>query len=150
MRLSGIIAEKGLHAFDSEERVHAGHAISRLWVIVADQEKARFWRKTESGFHEIGQAEEHVRHPVHSHKYGHQETHFEAAFAEKLSDLLETALDENVFDRIILIASPRMMGAFHEILPNNVRACIAAEIPKDFMHFGQKELEKALEKIIVI
>lgn len=150
MKLSGIIAEQGLHAFDNEIRVHAGHVIPRLWVLVADQEKARFWRKTEQGFREIGQAQENSHQHAHSHKYGHREMHHELAFVEKLSDWLEKALDEDVFDRVVLIASPRMMGAFHEILSTEVRACIAAEIPKDFTHFGQKELEQALEKIIVI
>lgn len=148
MRLSGTISEKGFHAFKDVNRIHAGHIIPRVWIITADHEKARFWQKTEHGIHEIGQAEHHSSH--HAHPYGRREHHDETAFVEKLSEWLQNALDENAFDRIILAAAPRMIGAFHEILPANLQVCITATIPKDFMHFGQKDIEQALEKIIVI
>jgi protein required for attachment to host cells len=148
MRLSGTISEKGLHAFDGEPRVHAGHIILRVWVVVADQEKARFWRRAEHGFREIGMAEEHLHH--HTYEHWHREVDNGSVFARKLADWLESAHEEEVFDRLILVASPRVIGALQDVISTNLRACIAAEIPKDLTGFEQKDLEKALEKIVTI
>ncbi len=146
MKVSGILAEHGLHAMDHVSHIHSGHVIPRVWAIVADRGRACIWMKTEDGYRQIGEA---ISHGV-DRPHGHHEYHMEGEFAEKLSDWLELALEENVFDRIVLVASPRMMGTFRDSLSSEVRACIAAEITKDLTHLGPHDLGKALEKLLVI
>lgn len=146
MKLSGILADKGVHAFDSEHHTHNGHIVPRVWIIVADKAIARIWRRGDQHFEEIAVAEYKGQHQHH----GHHESHSEEYFVEQLSEFLTQARDQDVFDRIILVASKRMLGAFREQLPTDVVACVAAEIPKDLTHMGKKELEDALHKIVVI
>lgn len=146
MKLSGILMDKGLHAFDSEQHTHNGHVVPRVWIIVADKAQARIWRKGPAHFEEIALAE----YKDLPHHHGHHELHEEEYFVQKLSDFLTQARDQDVFDRIILVATKRMLGAFRDHLPTDIMACVAAEIPKDLTHMGRKELEEALQKIIVI
>jgi protein required for attachment to host cells len=146
MKLSGLLADKGLHAFDTWAHTHNGHAVPRVWIIVADKALARIWGKGAGHFEEIATAE--YRAPAHHH--GQHEQHEEDFFVEQLSEFLAMARDQEVFDRIVLVASKRMLGAFREKLPTDIVACVAAEIPKDLTHMGKKELENALHKIVVI
>lgn len=146
MRLTGVLAEKGLHAFDNEQRVHAGHVALRLWILVVDKEKAQLYRKAGHGLQKIGVAE----FKTHHHQDGRGEHMAEKEFVSELSTWLSSAQDEQVFDRVILVASPRLLGYFREALPQTTQACITAEIPKDLTHLSHRELETALEKIAVL
>lgn len=146
MKLSGLLAEKGIHAFDTRPHTHNGHIVPRVWIIVADRTLARIWGKGPEHFEEIAAAE--YKEPAHHH--GQHEQHEEDFFVEQLSEFLTQARDQDVFDRIILVSSKRMLGAFREQLPTDIIACVAAEIPKDLIHMGKKELEDALDKIVVI
>src|ERR1700744_6561551 len=68
MKVSGKLAEKGLHAFDGEPHMHAGIKVPRLWIVVADREKAHIYRKTAEGIERIADA-----------KMGHDHTNHESA-----------------------------------------------------------------------
>lgn len=146
MKVSGILIDKGFHAFDHERHVHAGHVVPRVWIVVADMQKVHIWCKSMQGLQEIATAE-FTHHPRH---HGHHDMHEETLFVEEFSAWLASVRDQDVFDRIILVASKKMMGAFREHLPTDILACIAAEIPKDLTHMGKKQLEETLEKLIVI
>lgn len=145
MKMSGILAEKGLHVFDHEPKTHSGHCVPRVWIIVADKGRFRVWRKGGAGFEEIA----HANFKIHDH-HGSHEDHQETMAVETLSEWLSEVRDEDVFDRLVLVASKRMLGVFREKLPTDIIACIAAEIPKDLTHMDKMALEEALRKIIVI
>ena len=53
MKVTGVLAEKGLHVFDQEGRIHAGHVALRVWILVADHAKAKLYRKADHHFQEI-------------------------------------------------------------------------------------------------
>lgn len=160
MKVSGKLAEKGLHAFDNEPRTHAGIKIPRLWIIVADREKAHIYRKTPQGMERIADARM-------GHDHSHHETvgsrgashhgydarsekmhHSDGAFIKKLAAWLDLASKENVFDRLVLVASPHTLGDIRASLSKAMHACIAAEVDKDLIKMPEKEIEAHLAKIV--
>lgn len=145
MRMSGILSEKGIHAFDAERHMHAGHIVPCLWIMVVDREKARLYRRVGQRFEQIALAEYRPRHP-----HDHDEHRMEAEFAEEIVQWLSRAQEESVFDRVILVAAPRLLGAFRSVLSPKVQACVAAEVPKDLTRLNGKALHDALEKIVVL
>lgn len=144
MRITGILAEKGLHTFDKEERVHAGHVIPRIWAIVADKEKAHIYRKTPHGLELIADIE--ARHTSHHHHNKHHEDEY--MFGGELAEWLEAARGERVFDRLVLVAKTRTLAALRESLSPSLQACVSAELDKDLTKMGQRDLEHALEKSV--
>ena len=45
MMVTGILVEKGFHAFDAEPKTHTGLKIPRTWFVVADSRQAYVYRK---------------------------------------------------------------------------------------------------------
>lgn len=146
MKMTGILAEKGLHTFDEEAKNDQGYRIPRIWILISDSSHAKIWRKGLEGLQEIACVQFHVI----SNQQDFYEYHKEDDVAQKLSDWLEEVLGEGVFDRLILISSKNMLVTFHEKLSTNVVACIAAEIPKDLAYMNNKEIGDTLEKLILI
>ena len=160
MKLSGKIAEKGLHAFDKEPRTHGGIEVPRLWVVVADREKAHIYRKTPKGIERIADAKTghagshhqeagsggtvHHGYDVKSEKRHHKDS----GFIQKLTEWLESASRENVFDRLILVASPHTLGDIRSSLGKNIQARITAEVDKDLIKLSEKEIEEHLSNVV--
>jgi protein required for attachment to host cells len=48
------------------------------------------------------------------------------------------------FDRLVLIAAPRMLGLLREALPAACRSVVAAEISKDFVHHDLETIRDAI------
>jgi protein required for attachment to host cells len=149
MRVTGILADRGFHAFDHESRVHAGHNIPRIWFLVADQEKAYIYRRAGHGLEQIAHIEprfsgSHQHHQKHSH---HQEKHgLEHEFCRMLAEWCDEARNEDAFDRLVLVAGARIIGDIRDEIPDTLRPYISAEIQKDLTKHGIKDLEKALDK----
>lgn len=146
MKMTGILAEKGLHTFDEEAKNDQGYRTPRIWILISDASHAKIWRKGLEGLQEIACVQFHVI----GNQQDFYEYHKEDDVAQKLSDWLEEVLGEGVFDRLILISSKNMLVTFHEKLSTNVVACIAAEIPKDLAYMNNKEIGDTLEKLILI
>jgi protein required for attachment to host cells len=160
MKVSGKLAEKGLHAFDNEPHTHAGVKVLRFWIIVADREKAHIYRKTSKGMERIADAKlghdhsnnestgsrgaSHHGYDVRSEKTHHND----GAFIQKLMAWLDLASKEDVFDRLVLVASPRTLGDFRAAISKDVRCRIAAEVDKDLIKMPEKEIEEHLAKIV--
>lgn len=159
MKLSGKLAEIGLHAFDREPRHHAGIEVPRLWIVVADREKAHIYRKTADGIERIADAkigEGHSHHEVvgsrgashHGHDVRSEKRHHgDGAFIKKLAGWLEQASREKVFDRLVIVASPHTLGDIRASLDPNVQGRVAAEVSKDLIKMPDKEIEAHLTKI---
>ncbi|MDI1229460.1 MAG: host attachment protein [bacterium] len=158
MKLSGTLAEKGIHAFDAEPHTSQGHDIPRIWLIVADREHAILFRKTGLGLERIADAKTghskgkhddgkgtgfHGYDPKTAHKH-----HGDGDFVQKMAAWLDTAEREHVFDRLVLVAAPRTLGDFREALSKNVFARVAAEVDKDLMKLPETQIKDHLKDII--
>lgn len=156
MKVSGQLADKGLHAFDGESLMRDGVKIQHLWIVAADRENAHVYRKTPKGIERIADIKighEHSGSGGAAH-HGYDEKsekrhHHDAAFTQKLAAWLDQAAKENVFDKIILAASPHALGDLRSSLSKNVHDRIMAEVDKDFIKLPEKELEERLAGIIL-
>ena len=142
MKLTGQIADKGLHAFDHEARTDAGVKIPRIWCLVADKEKAHFYRKTRDGIERIAEARVHHDSAAGSHHHGGSN------FIRNLAKWVDAAAVENAFDRLILVAGPRTLGDIRADLGKAAAGRISAEVPEDLTKFSDKQVEEHLHKMI--
>lgn len=158
MKLSGILAEKGIHAFAAEPQKTQGHDVPRIWLLIADNDQALFFRKTAEGLERIGAAKKGHSKGTHEKSKGsgfhgydarssHQH-HTDGAFIQKLAAWLDLAEREHVFDRLVLVAAPRALGDLREALSKNVFTRVAAEVSKDLTRLGDAEIREHLEDII--
>lgn len=158
MKLSGTLAEKGLHAFDHEPHKHQGHEIHRIWVVVADRTQAHVYRKTPKGFERIADAKMGHSHATHEttggdafHGYdAGSQLHYrgDGAFIEHFAGWLDTAEREKIYDRLILVAAPRTLGDLREALSKNVFSRVMAEVDKELTEMPETKIKKHLEKIV--
>ena len=154
MQVSGKLAEKGLHAFEKEPRTHADTEIMRLWIVVTDREKAHIYRKTATGIERIagikaGHAQS-KRGDTGSSGDARREKrhHNDNAFIQKLTAWLDLASKENVFDQLILVASPHTLGELRASLSKRIRDRVTAEVDKDLVKLSEREIEYHLSKIV--
>lgn len=61
-------------------------------------------------------------------------------FARTIALHINQAKAEKVFDRLVLVAAPKMLGELKKHLDAKVMKCIAAEMPKDLTHYEGEEL----------
>jgi protein required for attachment to host cells len=61
------------------------------------------------------------------------ERHEAALFAKSVARSLDVARTRNEFDRLVLIAAPRMLGLLRNALPAPCRAVVCAEVAKDLV-----------------
>lgn len=146
MKVTGVLAEKGLHVFDQEGRIHAGHVALRVWILVADHAKAKLYRKADHHFQEIACMES----KSHHHHQGHGTKKDLELFSQNLAEWLISAQDEHVFDRIVMVAPSDLLSAFRDSFSPSLQSMVAAEIPKDMANMNGHDIEKALEKIVII
>lgn len=163
MKITGPLAEKGLHVFDHEPRMHEGHLIPRIWFLVADREKAHVYRKASHGLEQIadlkanGHAKSVDGHVLKAHGsagkgahdvHGEKIHHGDAAFIHTLADWLEVAERERVYDRLVLVAAPHTLGEIRAALPRAVHDRVTAELPKQLTGAPVKEVFDHLNKEI--
>lgn len=168
MRLTGKLMKDGLVAFTQKPALRSGRKTPRIWVLAADGNFARFYRKINNHMELIGEASPEVefatevsnktmgrivsaarstvRHKYEPHMEENRQN--ELMFARELSDFLEQVEEADVFDRLIIAAAPRMLGDLRANFSKLVQNRIVAEVDKDLTKLKNKELEKALEKII--
>ena len=61
-------------------------------------------------------------------------------FARDLAQHLDGAAAEKAFDRLILVAPPKLLGALRAQLGAAARRLVTGELPKDLMRASEKEL----------
>jgi protein required for attachment to host cells len=155
MKITGPLAEQGLHVFDHEPRMHEGHMIPRIWFLVADREKAHVYRKTPHGLELIAdlKANGHARtvdgHTLKDHGpaekgahdvRGEKTHHGDNAFIRTLVDWLDVAERERVYDRLVLVAAPHTLGEIRAALPRSVHDRVTAELPKQLTGASVKDI----------
>ncbi|HEX7013287.1 MAG TPA: host attachment protein [Steroidobacteraceae bacterium] len=74
------------------------------------------------------------------------ERHETEQFAREVARAIEGARVRHEFDRLVLVAEPRMLGLLREALPESCRAVVAAEIPKDLVHHEPSVIRDAVPR----
>jgi protein required for attachment to host cells len=72
------------------------------------------------------------------------ERHELELFALEVARTIDGARTRHEFDRLVLIAAPRMLGLLREALPAACRSVVAAEISKDFVHHDLETIRDAI------
>ena len=49
-----------------------------------------------------------------------------------------------VFERLVLMANPRFLGMLRRVLPPRLGECVAAAVPKDLVHQGERAVRAHL------
>lgn len=71
--------------------------------------------------------------------------HAEFAFARDVAHRLEDAVNRHRFDRLVVVAAPRMLGDLRGFLPHTVRERIVAEVDKDLTNVPLQDLAGHLD-----
>ncbi|MFA7276074.1 MAG: host attachment protein [Pseudobdellovibrionaceae bacterium] len=154
---------------DSSGQTVTPHPAPRIWVIVADRHQARIFSKPNGLLEEISViAPEKTENPkgtpddslgrivssaacnVH-HKLEPRLTPEEkesSSFARDLAHWLDRALQDKSFDRLVLAATPHLLGDLRKSLSKAVHSHIVAEINKDLTKMNDKKLYEELERIV--
>lgn len=66
-------------------------------------------------------------------------------FAKVIAGHINQAKAEKIFDRLVLVAAPKMLGEIKKHLHTKILKCIAAEMPKDLTHYESEELLQHLK-----
>lgn len=69
-------------------------------------------------------------------------------FAQHLADVLTRELDDNAYDRLIIVAAPVTLGDLRAALPQKVAALVAAEIAKDLTKLPNDEVSRHLDNVL--
>ncbi len=72
----------------------------------------------------------------------------EFAFAQDIANLLDEAQSVAAFDRLVLVAAPRMLGDLRAAMSGNVQKQVVAEIDKDLTKLDETGLRNALNEIL--
>jgi len=169
MKLTGKLIENDLKSFHQKPDLIRGHRTPRILILIADSELAQFYKKTDHHMELIGEAEPdqiHIESGINNKFMGRMvsaagstvrhkfEPHMEEsrqnnmAFAHDISDFLDKIESKDIFDRLVIIAAPRMLGDLRSHFGKNLQKKIVAEVDKDLTKLESQDLEKALKKII--
>ena len=65
-------------------------------------------------------------------------------FAKEVARKIETDRARNEFDRLVLMAGPKMLGLLRQSLSNPTQSMLAGEISKDILRHGPEVILKAV------
>ena len=143
MHLTGKVANDGFKSVSEDHYIIHHHKIPRIWVIVTDGQKARVFMKPDGHLEQIAEAVPQGGHAVH--RDGDNDHH---VFVQEIAVWLDEAVHANAFDRLVLAASPKMLGNFRKALSVSVQSRLVAQIDKDLTKMNEKELFAELVKIV--
>jgi protein required for attachment to host cells len=70
-------------------------------------------------------------------------------FAKEIAERLENAEFGGAFDRLVLIAPPKILGELKKHLRKSVLNKVIAELPKELTHQPERVLTKQLENVVI-
>lgn len=104
------------------------------WLSKLENEAARLHER-DLGSDRPGRSYDRMGASRHSVGAEHSaQRHQQERFAKRIAGELERARNEHAFDRLVLIAGPRMLGLLREALPAATRSAVVAEVAKDLVH----------------
>ncbi len=72
------------------------------------------------------------------------------SFSGELADMLDEKLAAKVFDRVILVAPPAMLGDLRSALSAHLKAAVYAELDKDLTKTPEAELPQHLGAVLAV
>jgi len=167
MKLTGKIAQGSLKDLDKKHLSAGKRKTPRIWIMAADGHIARIFRKNGEQLELLGEATPATTRDnptnksvgrvassagssVH-HKY---EPHMEArqqqtlSFVHTLADWLDKAAGEDAFDRLVLAATPQILGDLRKVLSKEVHTRVVAEVNKNLTKHDETALRNDLAKIV--
>lgn len=152
MKLSGKMSDKDAAKIVKQADVVHQHKIPRIWVLIADAHTAKVFKREGEKLEMIAGMQPTFRHFADmkdkSEPYAH-DTHTDSKeFASEIALWLDNALRSNSYDRLVLIAAPRMLGNLRHAIGHNVHDHIVAEVDKDLTKMPEHELQAELAKIV--
>jgi protein required for attachment to host cells len=64
--------------------------------------------------------------------------HPQIDLARQIAEAVDRGRTRHEFDRLVIMAGPRMLGLIREALPAPARALVALEVPKDLAHLDEE------------
>ena len=121
----------GLHAIDGLI-FHGDHSATH--DIVSDREGRSF------SSHGAG------RSAIESHSDPHRE--LKRKFAHELADMLARSLEQNAYDRLIIVAPPGALGDLRAAVSDHVRAKVVSEVAHDLTKIPNGEVAEHLKDVL--
>ena len=146
MKMTGKITNDGFKAVSGDHYMTGHHKIPRIWVVLADRHKFRVFMKPDGHLEQIAEAC-----PQSLGKEKHASGHSagdEGKFVKDIAVWLDEAVSADSFDKLILAASPKMLGDLRKFLSDAVQTRLIAEIDKDLIKMQEKELFEELKTIV--
>jgi protein required for attachment to host cells len=89
--------------------------------------------------------------PAQSHHHGvdgerSTERHELTLFAKEVGQRIESGRINHEFDKLVLVAPPKMLGLLRQSLPASSQALLAAEVPKDLLHRGAEAIREVVPR----
>jgi protein required for attachment to host cells len=72
------------------------------------------------------------------------EQHELTLFAKEVARRIDADRAQNQFDRLVIVAGPKMLGLLRQSLPSPTQSLIAGEVAKDIIHQGPEVIMKAV------
>ena len=144
----------------------------KTWILIADGARARVLQNDGPG-HGLQEVEGLVFHSDHSathnlvsdregrsfssHDEGrsaiesNSDPHRELKkkFAHELAEMLARSLEQNAYDRLIIVAPPGALGDLRAAISDHVRANVVGEVAHDLTKTPDGELAKHLKGVLV-
>ena len=137
MKITGILEDIGLQAFHVPQCSGLSE-MPRVWTIVAGKSEIEIWHRKKDGFGVIA-------HIVPEHK-----DESLGIFIAEFTNWLLFVRDQDILDRIVLVAPDDTLKFLRDSMPTDLIACIAAEIHRDLGGLRQGEKREALDKLISV
>jgi protein required for attachment to host cells len=142
------------------------------WVAVIDSNNAHFYGKGPElclgdlnhtltarpirddpsvGRRELGRVHDRVgdkRHIIEPHT--DDKTQKDKQFTKEVATYLESALQEQKYNRLVVIAPPKILGILRKLLNQSVKDVIVLELDKELTHLTPPQIQEHLEKIVHI
>lgn len=123
------------------------HKIPVIWVLVADAHTARIFKRHGDGLEYIAGMKPtfHYKSPANDQAHDGKA---EAGFAHEIALWLDHAVRDGDYDRLVMIAAPRMLGDLRKCLSERVQNRVVAEVDKDLTKMPEAELKSELAKVV--
>ena len=67
-------------------------------------------------------------------------------FAKEVGRRIDADRCGHKFDRLVIVAAPKMLGLLRQAIPTHVQSMVAGEVPKDLAHHGPQAILKAIPR----
>lgn len=72
--------------------------------------------------------------------------HYNELFAKRVADYLDKARTDRRYERLVVVAAPKMLGQLRQELDKEVEKLLLDEVPKDLSWFNAREIERYFAK----